>query len=111
MTILKDLLALRSGPVHNSHITEARREGDLADLIEKWMDQNRAYNMEGPSGERNFEKLIRVLGYRDMSEFLQDNSGALNAMVEWLGTMRNTEWVEALRAEVGGDEDEDDDDK
>lgn len=87
----------------------------MAGLIEKYCDANKMYHFEGPRGEQNFEKLVRVLGYRDLSSFLEDNSGAYQAMLEWLGTQNNSEWVEAMEAEVGGsddsEEDEDDEDR
>jgi hypothetical protein len=98
-------------------ITEVRRTGDMADLIEKFQDKNKIYSFEGSRGERNFEKIVNVLGYRSMSEFFEDNSGCFEAMVEWLGGQRNPEWIAAMEAEVGsevgseGDGDGDDDDE
>jgi len=66
--------------------------------------------MEGSRGERNLEKLIRVLGYRDMSEFLQDNSGCIEAMVEWISSMRSPEWAQSLKDDMPDSEDDDGDD-
>ena len=117
MTLLKDLLALKAAaqpPVVDKQIDEARGGEDIGELVQKWMDHNKIYSMEGSRGERNFEKLIRVLGYRDMSEFLQDNSGCIEAMVEWISNMRSPEWAQSLKDDMPGgddDEDEDDDDK
>ena len=110
---LSELTAVIEAPVIAvAEETLSEASGKMAGLIEKWMDQNKAYSMEGPRGERNFEKLVRVLGYSSLSEFFGDNSGALEAMVTWLGKMNNTEWVEAMQAEVGhseADKDEEDD--
>ena len=118
MTLLKDLLALKAAAqppvVEDEQIDEARGGEDIGELVQKWMDHNKIYSMEGSRGERNFEKLIRVLGYRDMSEFLQDNSGCIEAMVEWISNMRSPEWAQSLKDDMPGgddDEDEDDDDK
>lgn len=96
MKLLQDLLNIGKKP----ELTEARREGDMSDLIEKYCDQEKMYHFEGGRGVNNFEKIIRVLGYRQMDDFLEDNSGCLQAMVEWLGTQNNTEWVEAMQNEI-----------
>ena len=89
-------------------IVEARREGDLADLIEKYCDQEKFYHFEGPRGVRNFTTLVGILGYRDLDSFLEDNSGAIETMIEWMGTLSNTDWVEEIKAHLHeADEDED----
>lgn len=112
MKLLQDLINIKAPPglktslreaqesPVNYLITEARREGDMSDLIEKYCDQEKMYHFEGGRGVNNFEKIIRVLGYRQMDDFLEDNSGCLQAMVEWLGTQNNTEWVEAMQNEI-----------
>lgn len=124
--LLKDLLAMRAEhglrdsqlphievehleadePDNVEHITEARRGGDMSELIEKWCDQNQAYSWEGSRGIRNFTKLVGVLGYRSLDDFLSDNSGAMEAMVEWIGGTRMPEWTDKMKDEVGGDEDD-----
>lgn len=104
---LSELTASITQPVAEETLVEGR--SDMTELIEKYCDQNKMYHFEGPRGEQNFEKLVRVLGYSDLSSFLEDNSGAYQAMIEWLGSQRNSEWIEALEAEVGGSGDEDED--
>jgi hypothetical protein len=106
---LSELTTAVTAPVQ---VTEARREGDLADLIEKWCDANKLYHFEGERGQRNFEKLVRVLdsNYGSLSEFLSDNSGAIQAMIEWIGSQRSSEWVSNMQDAVGPDEDDGDDD-
>ena len=42
--------------------------------LELYMDQERLYCFEGESGVRKFEQVVNVLGYRDLREFLADNS-------------------------------------
>lgn len=93
----------------NRQLMEVRRVGDMAELIEKYQDKNKIYSFEGSRGERNFEKIVSVLGYRSMSEFFEDNSGCFEAMIEWLGGQRNPEWIAAMKAEVGGSDDGDED--
>ena len=80
---------------------------DADELFDKFIDANRMYSFEGSRGVSNLEKLIRVLGYRDLHEFFSDNSGAIEGVVEWIKewTERNDEWKQALLDEVGGEED------
>jgi hypothetical protein len=93
--------------VKESLITEGK---DLGELIDKWMDDNKAYSFEGPRGERNLEKLIKEFGYDSMSSFLQDNSGAIEAIIEWIKDSGVTDWADALD-DGSSDEDEDDQDE
>ena len=89
-------------------ITEGRRNsGDLADMIEKYCDQEKMYHFEGGRGVNNFEKLIGILGYRNLDAFLEDNSGCLQSMIEWIGEQDLEEWKESFQAEIPEDEDED----
>lgn len=91
------------------NLLEARRASDLTSLIEKWQDAHKIYSFEGSRGERNFTKLVNVIGYRDLSSFFEDNPGAFGALVEWIGSMRNTEWVEAFQSAVDAVEDDNED--
>jgi predicted transcriptional regulator len=89
---------------------------DMGELVDEFMDQEEVYSLEGERGVRNFEKLVSTLdsNYRDIREFLADNSGAIQAMVEWIQTQRNSEWQESLAAQLApshdGDDQEDDED-
>jgi hypothetical protein len=105
MNLIKELLSLKQEDV--KQVTEGRRQGDMAELIEKYCDQEKMYHFEGGRGVNNFEKIIKILGYRDMDGFLEDNSGCLQAMIEWLGTQSNSEWTEAMEMELPEPEDED----
>jgi hypothetical protein len=75
-------------------------------LVEKWQEKNSAWHFEGST--KNLEKLVKDLGYRSdafgsvIENFLSDNPGAQDAVAEWLD--RNDEWAELIRAEVGEDE-------
>jgi hypothetical protein len=75
-------------------------EKDLGELIEKYCDANRMYHWEGSRGVSNFEKLIKVLGYRNVDYFLTDNSGCLEAMVEWIKDTGLTDWKESMVKEL-----------
>lgn len=86
-------------------LAEAR--GALSGLIEKWMDANDVYNFEGPRGERNFTKLVNALGYKSTDDFFGDNSGAYEALINWIGSQRSDEWAESLKADMPGVDPED----
>lgn len=65
-------------------------------------DREGLYNLEGARGVRNFTKIVNVLGYESMTDFLEDNPGALEAMFEWLCDTNLVDWEESLDAELEG---------
>lgn len=89
-------------------------ERSLRELIVDWQDENRVHNFEGSSGIERFEKLLKVIGYADgnffndvLRNFLSDNSGAIEAIIEWIGAREVDEWADALRDEVAPPADDD----
>lgn len=104
MKLIKDLLTIN--PISSDTTVVAEGKKDLNRLIEKWMDGNKAYNMEGERGIRNFEKLARAINkdYSNLNEFLADNSGCLEAMVTWIGDQNLPEWVESIESDMPEDE-------
>ena len=81
----------------------------MTPALDKYLTDNRLWNLEGESGVRNFEKIVRdVGGYRDLHSFLADNPGALTAMMEFISEWmpRNQEWQENLEALGFAGEDE-----
>lgn len=69
--------------------------------FDKYLTANRLWSMEGDSGVRKFEQVVRdVCGYRDLQTFLADNPGALTAMMDFVGEWveRNQEWKDNLEA-------------
>ena len=89
-------------------IAEGLNEGvedmDLDTLIDNWMDKEKAYRMEGPAGYRNLSKLVRLLGYREMTDFLEDNSGAIESIVNWVREQNFPEWKKGFEAYAGDSE-------
>jgi hypothetical protein len=73
---------------------------DLGELIEQYCDANKMYHWEGSRGVSNFEKLIGILGYQNVDYFLTDNSGCLEAMVEWIKDAGVTEWKESMAKDL-----------
>jgi hypothetical protein len=84
-------------------LSEARKgDVDGDELVNKWMDREKAHSFEGSTGVRNLEKLVKTLGYRDINDFLMDNSGAIEAVIEFITKWvdRNDDWAEALQPEI-----------
>lgn len=114
MSILQDLLALRmvetevktSIPADDNIQNEsviAESHSDMHELVDKWMDANKAYSFEGDRGVRNFNKFVQSLNpdYRDVDSFLADNSGAIEALINWIQDANVSEWSENLENELG----------
>ena len=85
--------------------------GHRQDVVDTYID-NFMFRLEGEQGVRNLEQMCETLGYgsgfmrgRAIEEMLQDNPGAVEAVVQFLAdwAVRNTEWNAAL-AEVLEDE-------
>ena len=116
MTLLKDLLALRqeeTATETTAPIVQEAKGASMDVLLDRWMDAERAYSWEGQRGIGNLTKLVKVFGYDSLSGFMEDNSGCLEAMLEWIKSARVPEWKEKLEDMVGesDDNDEDDEDK
>lgn len=93
---------------------------ELGDLLDEMIDLKRL-RFEGETGLKNLNTVAQILGYKQspwangspLEEFLCDNSGAIEAILEWIKAQNFREWVESIESELpensGEDEDEDDD--
>lgn len=80
------------------------------DLVQIWIEKNKAWHFEGDSGLAKLESLVETLGYvqtgfrfgNPIEAFLSDNPGACEAVVEFIREWadRNTDWRENLAAAV-----------
>jgi len=111
MSILQQLLALKQEQAEQISEDELLQErSDLMSLIEKWQDRNKSYSFEGHRGVQRFVELLRVMGgYRDLDDFFADNSGAVEAVLQWAADRNVDEWEENLKSELGDDGDDDED--
>jgi len=103
--MIKELLAIHEAKCKAKKkvakkVSEGQEELELSELVDKYTEVNRMYHWEGSRGVSNFDKLIGVLGYRNMDEFLHDNSGCLEAMVEWIKDAPVQDWKEAMQKEI-----------
>lgn len=91
---------------------------DLQGTLDKFRDHEGLYQTEGERGVNNLEKVLAALGYDSrystsvLHSFLTDNSGAVEALLQWVGEQRSQEWRDMLVERMGGeDSDEEDDDE
>ena len=89
---------------------------ELRELLDRYIDQESLTSFEGQRGVKNLAKLVNALGYSDTINrygqmaggacmgdifvFLEDNPGAIEALIEWIGSRRSPEWKESLQAQV-----------
>ena len=87
----------------------------MEQLIEKWQQRNEAFSVEGRKGVVNLCRLVNVLGYADpmyfgqmapdasigdLVCFLEDNPGAIETIINFIGDSGVLEWQENLQDEV-----------
>lgn len=102
------------------------RTEDLGEAIEKFHEQEHLNSYEGRRGVITLARTVRALGYKDFQgfgslgngacigdliEFFEDNSGAIQAVIEWIETQRSVEWHESVESQLEMDDEEDDEDE
>lgn len=99
------------GPCPSDDCPSNEEEQDFSQVVDRYIDQNNLTRTEGPAGVRNLEKLVAALGYSaDFSAsaihaFLEDNSGCIEAMIEWIRDRNVSEWKESLESQLSEEED------
>lgn len=96
--LLQDLIAIHqeSEAAKGAPLVEAQTDGSFRDALDKWMDMENVHHWEGARGVSNFDKLLRVIGYRDMDAFLSDNQGAFEALFDFMDKANVHEWEQAI---------------
>jgi hypothetical protein len=97
----------------------------MFDLVYDWQQQNNANRTEGITGVKNLCRLVRAMGHRDplyngqfahdgaygdLTVFLEDNPGAVQAIIDWITTEGDTidEWKDSLASELPPEDDDED---
>ena len=76
---------------------------DMSELIDEYFSLKgpRSGIMEGSAGVRNIEKIVEIFGYEQgIKNFLQENSGALESILEWIRDQDIEDWKKQLRDEL-----------
>ena len=82
---------------------------DLYDVVEEYITQEKM-RFEGENGVENLKKLISTIGYRknsfasSLENFLADNLGAQETIVNWISDQNINEWKENLQNELPEEE-------
>jgi hypothetical protein len=86
-----------------------------AELLDAYMDQQKIHSLEGRRGMEHLCQIAGALGYKDPQRFgqlsrkaavgdllcmLEDNSGLIEAMIEWIRSRNFSEFREPLEALV-----------
>lgn len=88
---------------------------DTAELFDAYIDQEKLYRTEGRRGLEHLCQLVRAIGYKDQQHFgqlnqkaaigdlicfLEDNSGAIEAIQNWIREQNSAEFSEALKSNM-----------
>lgn len=120
---LAGLPPLSKKALFEQKLTESNDDLDFSKLLDKYMAQERMYSFEGRRGLINLARLCRAIGYRDdngqmahdasigdITQFLEDNSGAIVSIVEWMRDINNHEWEENIKQILADDDNDDSED-
>lgn len=88
----------------------------MHNIIEEYLDVEGGMNQyEGSTGVASLCKLVKVMGYTnyqqygnigrganvsDLAEFLSDNPGAIEALMEWISNQNVAEWKESIKQHI-----------
>lgn len=78
----------------------------MRELLEEYCEQEGIHRFEGERGVENLTTIAGVLGYKSsrgdnaLIAFLADNSGACEAIVEWIKKQSLTDWQERIEDEL-----------
>jgi hypothetical protein len=79
---------------------------DQLELFDAYIEQNRMWHFEGHRGVQRLEKIVdEVCDYGSLTEFLADNPGAMEAVVNWIREANCLEWRQNLEELVAEEED------
>ena len=81
---------------------------DLNELLDEFQQQEKIYRFDGESGFRNFEKILKCLGYLShnfrygnlIDVFLINNPDAVETLLEWIGEQNLEEWRENIESHL-----------
>ena len=95
-SVLLEELKKRGFQVEQTKIVEAKKDKDLGELIDEFIDNRNMHHFEGSRGVRYLLEIIQMCdkNYHNFETFFSDNSGAIEAVLEWIKNARVSEWKE-----------------
>lgn len=80
--------ALKNGDREEARGHLKAHKAEIATTIRQISEsEDRNFVREGYFGQSNFEQIAGALGYDSLDEFLNDNPGATEGMIEWIGSI------------------------
>ena len=103
-SIVQKYLARKGQMTPEDSMLEGAEYDELGggELLDALIDKKQWYSFEMSRGVRQLEELVSVLGYSDLYEFLGDNSGAIEGILNFIQKYADSipEWEEGLRNAV-----------
>ena len=105
-SVLLEELKKRGFQVDYTKVVEAKADKDLGELIDAYIDNRNMHHFEGSRGVRYLLEIIQTCdrSYHDFETFFSDNSGAIEAVLEWIKNARVNEWKENFELAKSDDE-------
>jgi hypothetical protein len=96
-------------------MAKKKKKLDLSEVLNEYTNR-RGFHTEGESGVNSLEELVKAMGYEDqfgtaIDHFLSDNSGCIQAILEWIGEQNIQEWAEGIESQLTEEDDEDSDER
>ena len=87
---------------------------EFEDILERFLNQERMYHLEGDRGLEHLNNLANTLGYQrsgfmygsSLERFLSDNPGAQQAIVDWISNQNVEQWKFDLLQNLAPDDEE-----
>ena len=86
---------------------------ELCDAVEEYIEQEKMNRFEGRTGVENLCRLVHAMGYKDafhfgqfahdgaigdLIDFLEDNPGCQEAILDWIKDCKGTDWADELES-------------
>lgn len=87
----------------------------LSEKLDQYIDENNLHRSEGRGGLEKLCQIAAALGYKDpmywgqlsakatigdLLCFFEDNSGAVDTVIEWIGNSHSPEWNESISGQL-----------
>ena len=84
---------------------------DMNELFEKWSKIKNIHRFEGETGVGDLTILVQDIGYDGIEDFLENNSGAIEKIVDFIASNDVPEWQSNLNEAIRLHEEDEDEEK